>query len=116
MRLVLMTCAALLTLAAVGIAAATPAPPKPRLALSALQPATVKGRNFAGLERVRVGFSAGGETWTRTVRTTAAGTFVAQAPDEFTYSPCGSPLLLTAVGARGDRATLKLAQRECPSP
>ena len=34
----------------------------------------------------------------RTVRTTAAGTFVAPGPDEFKYSPCGSPLLLTAVG------------------
>jgi hypothetical protein len=81
-----------------------------------LQPATVKGWDFAGLERVRVAFSAGGGTWMRTVRTTAAGTFVAPAPDEFKYSPCGSPLLLTAVGARGDHATLKLAQRECTSP
>jgi hypothetical protein len=109
-------CAAVLALAAAGAAAATPAPAKPRLALSGLQPAAVRGSHFAGRERVRVGFSAGGETWIRTVRTTEAGTFVAPAPEDFTYSPCGSPLLVTALGARGDRATLRLAQRECPSP
>ena len=111
-----MTCAALVVAGGLRLAAATSAPTKPRLALSVVQPATVRGTHFAALERVRVSFSAGGAASMRTVRTTAAGTFVAPAPAVFTYSPCGAPLLVIAVGARGDRATLKLAQRECPSP
>jgi hypothetical protein len=112
-RFVLMLFAALLGAAVVGSA---PASPKPRLALTVAQPATVRGLHFAGLERVRVTFSAGGDAAMRTVRTTATGTFVAPAPPGFEYSPCGAPLVVAAVGARGDRAALRLLQRECPAP
>jgi hypothetical protein len=106
----------LAALAGAALVAVSPAATKPSLAMAALQPPTVRGTHFARLERVRVGFSAGGVTATRTVRTTAAGTFVAPAPAGFAYSPCGSPLVVTAVGATGDRAALRLRQRECPSP
>ena len=107
---------ALILLAGLAVAAPAAAVPKPTLTLVAPQPATVRGAHFARLERVHVGFSAGGPSATRTVRTTASGTFVAVAPADFAYSPCGAPLLVSAVGARGDRATLKVPQRECPSP
>ena len=108
---------ALAVLAVLAVAAPAAAQAaKPTLTLTAAQPATVRGAHFAGLERVRVGFSSGGATATRTVRTTASGTFVASAPAAFAYSPCGAPLVVVAAGARGDRATLKVPQRECPSP
>ena len=115
MRPLLVAVAVLLGAAAVASAAATPAP-KPRLAVAAEHPVTVRGWHFTGLERVRLSFSAGGDPSTRTVRATAAGTFVAPAPPGFAYSPCGAPLVVAAVGAHGDRAWLRLPQRECPSP
>jgi hypothetical protein len=102
---------AVLAVAAPAAAAAT----KPTLRLSSEQPVTVRGAHFARLERVRVSFSAGGAAATRTVRTTESGALVATAPADFAYSPCGAPLVVIAVGARGDRATLRIAQRECPS-
>jgi hypothetical protein len=115
-RPVAVVLAALAGAALLGSAAANPVARKPSLAMAALRPPTVRGAHFARLERVRVGFSAGGNVATRTVRTTRSGNFVAPAPAGFAYSPCGSPLVVTAVGATGDRATLRLRQRECPSP
>jgi hypothetical protein len=111
-----MACAAVLAAAVVGSAAATSAKAKPHLSVSVVPSATARGWHFASLERVRVTFSAGGDSATRNVRTTSRGTFVAPAPADFAYSPCGAPLLVSAVGARGDRAVLRLAQRECPAP
>ena len=108
---------ALVLLVALAVAAPAAARAvKPSLTLAAAQPATVRGAHFARLERVRVSFGTGDNSATRTVRTTASGTFVATAPAAFAYSPCGAPLVVSAVGARGDRATLKVPQRECPSP
>lgn len=115
-RCVSMLCAAVAAAAVAGSVAAAPVKPKPRLVMATAQPAVVHGSHFAGGERVRVSFSTGGDASTRAVRATAAGTLIAAAPAGFTYSPCGAPLLVTALGARGDRATLKVPQRECPSP
>jgi len=100
---------------AVASSAATAALPKPRLVLSDAQPATVHGAYFARSERVRLSFSAGGDASTTTVGTSATGTFVATAPPGFKYSPCGAPLVVRAIGARGDHATLRVPQRECPA-
>ena len=116
MRPVVVALAALVGAALVGSAPASPAVTKPTIALSTLKPLTVRGAHFARVERVRVSFSAGGDAATRAVRTTGSGTFVAPAPEGFAYSPCGSPLVVVAVGSTGDRATLRLRQRECPSP
>jgi hypothetical protein len=102
------------------IAAALAAPagraaPKPHLVLTVAQPPTVRGTHFAARERVRVTFTAGGDGSVRSIRTSRSGAFVARAPGDFAYSPCGAPLVVVAIGARGDRATLKVPQRECPS-
>jgi hypothetical protein len=85
-----------------------------RLSLVSSQPAVARGAHFAHRERVRVSFRAGGDASVRVVRTTATGTFVAQAPAGFAYSPCGAPLVVDADGARGDHAVLSVPQRECP--
>jgi len=104
--------------AAVLFLAGAPAPAagvKPRLSLVSAQPLVVRGAHFAGRERVRLSFRAAAEPFVRVVRTTARGMLVAPAPAGLVYSPCASPLVVVATGARGDRAVLKVPQRECPS-
>jgi len=88
---------------------------KPRLSLVVVRPAVVvRGAHFAHRERVRVSFRAGGDPASRVVRTSATGGFLASAPSEFAYSPCGAPLAVDAAGAKGDHAVLRVPQRECP--
>jgi len=117
MRLPVVSLAVLLAAAtAVASSAATAPPPKPRLVLSDVRPATVRGAHFASSEQVRLRFSAGGDASTAIARTSGAGTFVATAPPSFGYSPCGAPLVVRAIGAGGDHATLRVPQRECPAP
>jgi len=90
---------------------------KPRLTLVVVQPTVVvRGAQFAHRERVRVSFRAGGGPFSRIVRTTVKGAFLASAPSGFTYSPCGAPLVVDAIGAKGDGAVLRVPQRECPAP
>ena len=116
MRCAPVLCAAVAAAVVAGSVAAAPVKPKPQLLMATARPAEMHGSHFAGGERVVVSFSTGGDAATRAVRATATGTLVAMAPAGFTYSPCGAPLVVTALGARGDRATLKVPQRECPSP
>jgi hypothetical protein len=72
---------------------------------------TVQGRQFYRHEKVRVAFSGYVQAIVR-VRTSATGSFDAPLPTA--YDPCNGPLLITALGARGDTARLKLPQRACP--
>jgi hypothetical protein len=80
----------------------------PRLRLTSMSPVRVAGTRFVHGERVRVRYG----TSLRVVRASPAGSFVAQ----FTVSadPCNGPVLITAVGTRGDTAAIKLPERACP--
>jgi hypothetical protein len=87
---------------------------KPALRLLDRQPVTLRGWGFKERERVRVTVVAN-RTFVRTVRTTAAGTFRVTFDGAFLSSDrCGNGWTITARGARGDAATLKLPQPECP--
>jgi len=81
----------------------------PRLQLKATTPFSVVGAHFGKRERVRlrVGSIA------RVVRAGVTGSFVATFPSVH-FDACGGGLLITAVGARGETATLKLNGRACP--
>jgi len=70
---------------------------------------TVRGTHFHPRERVRVKIMIASTT-VRTVRTTALGTFSIAVP---TFDRCSDSLVIAAVGARGDSATLKLMPRMC---
>jgi hypothetical protein len=103
----------LLTLVSLGlgIAAATGSATTagtPALRVSAQ---AVQGRNFYRHEKVRVTFAGDLRRIVR-VRTNATGSFDTLLPSA--YDPCNGPLLITALGARGDTARLKLPQRACP--
>ena len=86
---------------------------KPSLRLVSIQPLKIRGVYFRPRERVRVRAAVENSIHTRSTRTTDRGSF-AVAFVEVAYDPCSTFLLVTAVGAHGERAALKLPQRECP--
>ena len=103
-RLVLSSLAALLFLALPAYGAQL----RPRLALAG---ATVRGSHFHARERVRVTMTTT-STVVRSVRTSRLGAFtvaLAAAPD-----PCNGAVVITASGAAGDHAQLKVMPRGCP--
>jgi hypothetical protein len=73
-----------------------------------LSPLTVRGTGFKSRERVRVIARPGG---TRRVRARSDGSF--RVAFGLPADRCNG-LSVSAVGARGDRATLKLPQLACP--
>jgi hypothetical protein len=88
----------------------------PSLKLVRGKPLTVRGSGFYRLERVRVAVFAS-RTFLRSVRTSATGTFTASFIEvAFSFQRCGDGLIISARGARGDVAVLKLPQPECPPP
>jgi hypothetical protein len=79
-------------------------------------PLTVHGTAFHPGERVRVTVFTD-HAIVRRIRTTAAGTFTARFSDvELSLDRCGNGLIVTARGAVGDIARLKLPQPQCPPP
>jgi hypothetical protein len=87
---------------------------RPTLRLLDRQPVEVHGAGFYRRERVRVTLVAA-RPYVRTVRSSATGTFNAAFADvSFPFDRCGNGWTLVARGARGDAATLKLPQPECP--
>jgi hypothetical protein len=50
----------------------------------------------------------------RTVRTTRLGTFNASFDVTTPFDPCSDTLVVTATGARGDSAKIKIFPRACP--
>jgi hypothetical protein len=110
------TVTALLALAAAAAAVAPAARPASHTAVHATltySAGTVHGAHFARRELVRVTFLGPAPRRQRQVKTNARGRFTVQAP---TVDPCVESLAVTAVGARGDSARLKLPQRACPMP
>lgn len=82
--------------------------PRARVTLAG---STVHGSHFHPHERVRVTVTTTSTVVMR-VRTTAVGAFAAAlgtAPD-----PCNGAVVISAVGATGDRAQLKVMPRACP--
>lgn len=103
-RLVLGSLAALLLFALPAFGAQL----RPRLTLSG---SAVRGSHFHPHERVRVTMTTT-STVVRSVRATRVGAFtvaLATAPD-----PCSSAVVITATGAAGDHAQLKVVPRACP--
>jgi hypothetical protein len=87
---------------------------KPTLRLLDRQPVKVHGAGFVRNERVRVTVVAD-RRYVRTVRSSAGGTFTATFSDtSFSFDRCGNGWTVVARGARGDAATLKLPQPDCP--
>lgn len=82
--------------------------PRPSLHVSA---GAVKGAHFKSQEKVRLVFQRDSGRIVRHVRTTKVGTFRAALP---AFDPCLESLRITAVGARDEKAALKLPQRACP--
>lgn len=82
--------------------------PAPQIRLAGRAPVTVTGANFQARERVKVEFGS----WLHVLRTTPAGTFVTQFP--ISADPCSGPIIITAVGLRGDTAAVKTFGRMCP--
>jgi hypothetical protein len=108
MRALLLFSLALLGLGITGAAGSATTTRTPALRVSAQ---TVHGRQFYRHEKVRVAFASDVRVVVR-VRTSATGSFDTPLPTA--YDPCNGPLLITALGARGDTARLKLPQRACP--
>jgi hypothetical protein len=106
-------------LIAVGLLAAVDAEaagPKPTLRLVTTAPVTLQGSGFRTGERVRVTVATDTAKRIAATRTTSTGSFAVRIAAPLPYDPCTSSLVATAVGARGDSATLKLPQRACPPP
>jgi hypothetical protein len=95
----------------IGVAAATGSATTARNPALRVSAQTVQGRHFYRQEKVRVAFTGYVRAVVR-VRTSATGSFDTPLPTA--YDPCNGPLLITALGARGDTARLKLPQRACP--
>lgn len=108
MRVLVATLLALL-LASGAASARTRSQPTLRILRSA-DALVIRGSGFYARENVRVTVTAT-TSRVKTVRTTSTGTF--RADFGATYiDPC-SALVIRALGARGDRALLKLPARQC---
>lgn len=100
---------------ALGLAVpAVAAGPVPALRLITTQPLTVRGVHFKSHERVRVTQHVDTSKRTKLVRATVTGTFKVTFAVPTAIDPCLESVRVTAVGARGSEAALKLPQRACP--
>jgi hypothetical protein len=88
--------------------------PAPALRLVTTQPLTVRGAHFKSHERVRVTQHIDTSKLSKLVRATATGTFKVTFAAPMAIDPCLESISVTAVGARGSAAALKLPQRACP--
>jgi hypothetical protein len=88
--------------------------PPPALRLVTTQPLTVRGVHFKSHERVRVTDHDGTAKRAKVVRASATGTFKVTFAMPMAIDPCLESVRVTAAGARGSDAMLKLPQRACP--
>lgn len=82
--------------------------------LVSLAPPAVRGAHFKNRERVRVTFVSGATRAVRTVRSGRGGGFTVALASDVVLDRCGDLLLVSAVGARGSRASLKRPLPDCP--
>jgi len=87
---------------------------RPTLRLVDASPLTVRGTNFKAKELVRVTFVQGTTRKTTRARATIRGRFSSSAGEDVRLDRCGDLLLVTAVGGRGSRASLKYPLPDCP--
>lgn len=97
----------------VSSALATPMSTTPRLVLAAVKPLTIKGTGFRATERVRVTVRVGGRSYLRQIRA-VRGVITAAFVNVPRLDRCMTELRAVATGAKGSRASLKLAQLQCP--
>jgi hypothetical protein len=105
--------APLVALAALGLAAGAASAAAPTVRIVAIDPVLVRGAGFVPSERVRVTVVAGHAKRGRTTVTTRSGTFAIDLGALSRDNRCGTTIVVSAVGARGDRAAAKLPPREC---
>jgi hypothetical protein len=115
-RTLLTTIALMLLLGGPAWGAGASARAKPSLKITKMSPLTLAGRHFRAHERVTVKVFSSSGTSLRRTRTTAAGSF-GVAFDGVVVERCGDGFSVVAVGARGDRASIKEKPPEdCPPP
>ena len=100
--------AVLVTVCAVAVPSIAGGASQARVRIVTLSPLVVRGTGFKSRERIRVTATPGG---IRRVVSTAGGAF--RATFTVPVDRCMG-LSVAAVGARGDRAALKLPQPACP--
>jgi len=96
------------------VSSAIASPSVPALRLVSSQPLTVRGVHFKSHERVRVTQHLDAGKRSKVVSATATGTFKVTFAVPMAIDPCLESVRVTAVGARGSEAVLKLPQRACP--
>jgi hypothetical protein len=106
MRLIAIAAAALLALAGVAQGGHDSTAQTPVLRLVKL---TLLGSGFQSSERVRVTFVATTRA-VRNVHTSQRGSFSTPVP---LFGGCSGPVMVKALGAHGDQATLKIPRRAC---
>lgn len=82
----------------------------PTLRLASVTPVTVRGTGFKRLEAIKVTAVGEDRSWTRRVRASTTGVFLASFP---TIEDRCTVISLRAAGAYGSRAVRKLAQPGC---
>jgi hypothetical protein len=102
----------LAALVAVALVPAALAATHPSVRLISASPARVAGSGFHPRERVLVTVGAGADALRGTVRSSARGAFVVRFAKPVPRSACGQ-LVVSAVGARGDRAAWKSPPPSC---
>jgi len=88
---------------------------RPQVRLAAFSPARVAGTGFQARERVVVKVTGGPNQLARAVVTSARGAFVARFAAAIAATGCRQ-LVITAVGASGDRAAWKSLPKSCGPP
>lgn len=83
--------------------------------LIAFSPAVVHGSGFYARERVTVTVRSASATMTSSVMSTTGGAFTMRFKRALPVGGCQG-IVVTAVGARGDRAGWKSAPRVCGTP
>jgi hypothetical protein len=105
----------IILLAGVVTAAPASAAVRPTLAIVHSTPSvTVRGTHFRPAEKVRLTLAAGDTRLTRRIVASGRGTFTATVGALPSFDPCSVSYAVQAVGANGERATVKFIARECP--
>jgi hypothetical protein len=100
-----------LTAGATAIALGGSSRSQPRLRLVSGTSLKARGNGFYGRERVRATAQTNGQVRLRRATTDARGAFTVSF-GALALDPCAG-FTIVAVGARGDRAALKVPMREC---
>src|SRR4051794_8205754 len=102
-------------IAALFVPVAAAAKPRPALTLEQLSPARVQGSQFKAGRKVHVTLTVGGTRLRQTVHVSMQGTFTARFGRLAAVKPCGRTVTIVAVGAEGERSTLRVPVASCAS-